>query len=201
MPSKINLLTLTMMAFMVVGCMHIPTQELSQYRNAFTRVQAASEDILIDFAEAKEKAEKRKNEADVSESRVPKFFSVSLEDGGDKQPDAIEVRRTAFRTIDKFNNVLTTLSEGKSIETVQNAAGGFIGAANKFLTVVAGNTVPGLSPVAGILNTLIGEFEKARLREEFEKALRDGAPVIDKMLAALIAERVDHLTLRAERRI
>ena len=44
-----------------------------------------------------------------------KFFSTDLDNGGVDQPDAVEVRRSAFRTIDAFNNVLATLAEGKSI--------------------------------------------------------------------------------------
>lgn len=198
MLSKVNLFsTSVLLAFLVAGCSHVPTQELSQYRNAFTQVQTASEDILVDFAEIKEKAEKRKTAADALKSGPPEFFSTNLENGSDKQPDAVEVRRTALRTIDKFNNILTTLAEGKSIETAQCAAGGFVEAAEKFITVAAGNAVPGLTPIAEGVKTLIGEFEKARLREEFEKALRTGAPTIDNMLKALIDERGDHITLRA----
>jgi len=197
MLSRVCLLATSGLVFLVAGCVTIPTQELSQYRNAFAQVHTASEAILIDFAEVKENAEKRAAAADVSKPVMPEYFSTNLDNGGSKQPDAVEVRRTALRTIDNFNNVLTTLAEGKSIETVQCAAGGFVDAAGKFITIAAGSAVPGLSSIAEIVKTLVGEFEKARLREEFEKTVRVGVPVIDKMLAAIIAERVDHITLRA----
>ena len=36
------------------GCAQIPTRELSQYRDAFDQVQKTSEDILVDFAQARE---------------------------------------------------------------------------------------------------------------------------------------------------
>ena len=187
----------SMLAFLVVGCAEIPTQELSQYRNAFVSVQNASEDILIDFGEAIAAAEERQAAAAGPPPRPQGLVSASLNDASVKQPDAVEVRRTALRTIDKFNNVLTTLAEGKSVDAMQTAAGGFVEAAGKFVTATAGNAVPGLSAISGLVKTLIGQFEKARLREEFEKAVRAGAPTIDKMLVALIDERIDHLTLRA----
>jgi hypothetical protein len=192
--SSILLSTFFIVSLLVSGCSTIPTQELSQYRNAFAQVQTASEDILIDFAEVKEKAEKSKAAA---EPAMSQYFSTSLDDGREKQPDDIEVRRTALRTINTFNNVLMTLAEGKSVETVRGAAGGFVAAAGNFITKAAGSAVPGLEAITEGIKTLAGEFEKARLREEFEKAVRTGAPVIDKMLAELIAERVEHISLRA----
>jgi hypothetical protein len=184
-------------AVAAVGCAQIPSHELSQYRNAFGQVQQASEDILVDFADAKDKAEKREAENRATLVTGPAtLFSTQLEGGGARQPGAIEVRRTALRTIDKFNNVLTTLAEGKSVDAVKTTADGFVQAAGKFVATAAGTAVPGISTISGLLQTLAGEFEKARLREEFERAVRRGGPIIDRMLAALIAEREDHITLR-----
>lgn len=180
-------------AALAAGCAQIPSHELAQYRNAFAEVQRTSEVILVDFADAKEKAEKSK--APPAGPATP--FPTQLEAGGARQPNAIEVRRTTLRTIDKFNNVLVTLAEGKSVEAVKTSADGFVQAANRFVAAAAGATVPGISAVTGLVQTLAGEFEKARLREEFEKAVRQGAPIIDRMLVELIAERENHLELRA----
>jgi hypothetical protein len=181
------------------GCAQIPSHELSQYRNAFAQVQQASEDILIDFAEAKENAEKRAAEKSAAPASGPAaLFSVQLEGKGGEQPSAVEVRRTALRTIDKFNNVLVTLAEGKSIDAVKGTADGFVQAAGRFVTTAAGAGIPGLSTISSLVQTLAGELEKARLREEFSSAVRRGAPVIDRMLAAMVAEREDHLALRRD---
>ena len=179
------------------GCTQIPTRELSQYRDAFDQVQKTSEDILIDFAQAKEKAELRRAVSETEPAPQPKTFSPDLGGGDVKQPDAIEVRRTALRTIDKFNNVLVTLAEGKEVQAVQDASSGLVQAAGKFVVAATGNAVPGLSAVSSLVQTLAGQFEKARERKEFEKAVRNGAPVIDSMLAALIEDRKDHMALRA----
>ena len=76
------------------GCTQVPTRELSQYRDAFEQVQKTSEDILIDFAQAKERAELRRAVSDTEPAPQPKTFSPDLGGGDFKQPDAIEVRRT-----------------------------------------------------------------------------------------------------------
>lgn len=191
MPWLVALMTLS------AACSQIPTQELTQYRTAFSQGQSASEAILIDFDSALTAAEKRKSSAPPPPVH-PKPFSTELAYGSPTQPSAVEVRRTALRTIDKFNNVLTTLAEGKSVAALQTTVGGFVEAAQNFAIAAGGNAVPGLSALTGAVKTLASELEKARLRKEFEKAVRAGAPTINRMLEALIDERIDHLTLRAD---
>ena len=57
--------------------------------------------------------------------------------------------------------------------------------------------MPGVPQIAELARTLIGKIEKARLRNEFEKAIRAAAPVINRMLSALIEGRADHIALRS----
>ncbi|OGT82918.1 MAG: hypothetical protein A3H91_12225 [Gammaproteobacteria bacterium RIFCSPLOWO2_02_FULL_61_13] len=183
----------------VASCAQIPTAELAQYRSASAEVQKAAEGILIDFAAIKEasEAEQKRKEAEKAAPKGPVLFSTALEYSSVAQPDAVTVRRTALRTIDNFNNTLATLAEGKSVEAVQTAAGGAVEAANNFIVAAGAAAVPGLGALIGVVKTLVGELEKAGLREEFDKAVRNGTPTILKMLEALIAERQDHITLRA----
>ena len=182
-----------------VGCAQIPSIELAQYRRATAEVQAAAEAILIDFAAIKEaaEAEQRRREAERAAPSGPVLFSTALEYGGAGQSDAVAVRRTAWRMIDGFNNTLATLAEGKSVESVQVAAGGAIEAANNFIVAAGVTAVPGLGTLVGGVQTLVGELEKARLRVEFDKAVRLGGPVVLKILDALNADRDDHINLRA----
>lgn len=189
---------LTLAAFCVLSaaCTSIPTQELSQYREAFAATQTASEAILIDFADAVHVAEARQRA--VAPAVAPAgAFNAKLEDGASRPPDTIEVRRLALRTIDQFNSVITTLAEGKSVEEVQGTAGGFINAAQSFVVAAGGNSVPGLGALTGVVNTLLSQIEQARARAEFERAVRSGAPIIASMLNALIDERQEHMDLRA----
>ncbi len=188
-----NLAVILLIFFLTFGCMHTPTQELTQYRNAFSQVQVVSEEILIDFSDAKERAEKREAIKKTQSSGPAILFSTELTDDVE---DAIDVRRNALRVIDKYNNVLVTLAEGKSVETVQSAAGGLMNAIDSFITATAGSAVPGLSAVVDSAKLLFGYLEKARLRGEFEKAVRDGAPVVHKILIELRNERQEHLNFR-----
>ena len=48
---------ISLLSLVLTSCQHLPTKEFSQYRLAFNQVQQTSEEILIDFAEAKEAAE------------------------------------------------------------------------------------------------------------------------------------------------
>lgn len=195
MRNRIRFFFVAGLTLVLVGCAQVPTRELSQYRSAFAEAQSASEAVLIDFSEAIEVAENIKASAAQPDAR-PARFSTEL-DSTDRQPDAIQVRRNALRTIETFNNVLLTLAEGKTVESVQASAGGFVNAASEFAISAGSKAVPGLSSVVGIVQTVVGEMEKARLRQEFEQAVRNGAPVIKKMVSLLIEDRYDHLALRA----
>jgi hypothetical protein len=177
------------------ACTSIPTQELSQYREAFAATQTASEAILIDFADAVSTEQARQRAAEPAPAPAA-GIDATLENGGSKPPDTIEVRRRALRTIDQFNSVITTLAEGKSVQEVQGTATGFINAAQSFVVAAGGNAVPGLGALTGVVNTLLGQLEQARAREEFERAVRSGAPIINSMLNALIEERQEHMSLR-----
>lgn len=199
----LGVVVMGVLVLLVAGCKQIPRQELSQYRAAFAEVEKTSIDILIDFAEALEwtnaQIESGDDQAPAGSPALgAHVFSDELNSFDHAQLEHVEVRRLALRTIDRFNNVLVTLAEGKSIESVQNTAGGFIQAASKFIETAGGNAVPGLSAVTGLVKTIVGQMEQARLRKEFEEAVRDGAPIINRMLAELIAERSEHLDMRGD---
>ena len=190
-------LTLGAACVLSAACTSIPTQELSQYRQAFAATQTASEAGLMDFADAVQ-AEQVRQRAIEPAARPAGEISAELENGGSKPPDAIEVRRRAVRTIDHFNSVITTLAEGKSVKEVQGTATGFINAAQSFVVAAGGNAVPGLGSLTGVVNTLLAQIEQARARAEFEQAVRSGAPIITAMLNALIEEREQHMDLRVD---
>lgn len=190
-------LTLAAMFVLSAACTSVPTQELSQYRQAFAATQTASEAVLMDFADAVQSAQVRQRAA-VPTPEATGGISAQLENGASKPPDAIEVRRRAMRTIDQFNSVVTTLAEGKSVSEVQGTATGFINAAQSFVVAAGGNAVPGLSSLTGVVNTLLGQIEQARARAEFEQAVRSGAPIITGILNALVQERQQHMELRVD---
>jgi hypothetical protein len=84
----------------------------------------------------------------------------------------VQERLRALDAIAHYNDLLASLAEGKSVEQLQ-------GSVSALLTTV--ESVTTLVPGAGALLTkLVGELEKARVREEFRRALIPGEkPVLD----------------------
>lgn len=187
---------------LLAGCFHIPKREFSQYRQTFAQVHTTAGDILLDFDQALKKAKERQaaqeQGQDAPAVRPPypadlKAFEAKR--GGEKLDD-IEVRRRALQVITQYNDLLTQLAEGKSAQEVKSSASGLVNAVGKFVTIAGGSGVPGLSAIATIVSTLAELVEKARTRAEFSRAVREGRPVIEKIIDALIEDRRDHYGLR-----
>ena len=176
------------------GCSQLPQHELSQYRAAFAEVEAASTEILVDYAEAVEEAQSLRASAAAPAIGAHQFATELSNVDGAQLPD-VEVRRLAFRTIARFNDALAMFAEGKSVEAVQSSTSAFVEALGKFIEA-GGSSLPGLSAATGTVQTIAALAEQARVRKEFEIALRKGAPLVRQILTALIAERGDHLELR-----
>lgn len=183
------------------GCAQVPVAQLGQYKQAFSQTQDASDKVLLDYDQAlKEgRAFLRSREAPV---QPPAPYPLTWDEAGKsfeaRVPDDIEVRRLAFKVIADYNEVLTQLAEGKSIDEVKAGASGLVTSIDKFVTVSQGAGVPGLSAITSIVSTLAEQFEKARLRREFVKAVESGSPIVHKMLDALIADIGSHYAARAE---
>jgi hypothetical protein len=204
----LRLLVCATLAMLLAGCAPIPRAELTQYRAAFAEVEAASTEILVDFAEITEAAAEARAKQQATDSATSGSaatsssgsvgayrFTASLVDPDNKQVPDVEVRRVMLRTIARYNDALTTLAEGKSVESVQSATNAFSKALASVIEA-GGAAVPGLGSITGIATTVATLAEQARLRKEFEKAVRAGSPIVEKMLTALIQERGDHLTMR-----
>jgi hypothetical protein len=188
--------------FGLCACAQIPTKQLTSYTQAFAQAQAASEQVLLDFdqalkeARATQQALVKPAAAPMSPSPYPRSWADAVRSEASAVPDDIEVRRRAFKIVADYNAVLVQLAEGKSVEDVKTSASGLLSSADKFLTVVKGSGIPGLSSITGIVTTLAELFEKARLREEFVKAVQNGAPIVDKILDAFIADIGSHYDAR-----
>lgn len=195
-------LTATAFAF-VSGCAQIPVTQLSSYTQAFSQAQSASEQILLDYdqtlkeARAFLRARQAPAAADAPAAPYPLTWAEASNNASTRVPDDIEVRRLAFKVVADYNAVLVQLAEGKSVQEVKVGATGLLASADKFLIVAKGAGIPGLSSITSIVATLSELFEKARLREEFVQAAQKGAPVVQRILDALIADIGSHYDARA----
>lgn len=189
-------------AVFVVGCAQIPTKQLSSYTQAFTQAGTASEQVLLDFdqglkdARSLQRALQPPAAAPSPPAPYPRTWADASKEAGAGVPDDVEVRRRAFKVVADYNAVLVQLAEGKSVEEVKASASGLLTSADKLLTVVTGAGIPGLSSLTGIVTTLVGLFEKARLREEFAQAVRKGSPLVQQILDVMIADIGSHYDVR-----
>ncbi|MEE8076163.1 MAG: hypothetical protein V3T60_11130 [Candidatus Binatia bacterium] len=188
----------------ITACTQIPTKELTQYKEAFSQAQAASESVLIDLDQAKKAAvrkrmqEERKRAASQSEPRLPfpTNYAAFKEQVAETPFDEIEQRRKALEVIAAYNDVLTQLAEGKSVEFFGESTGALVTTLGQFASAAAGSAVPGLSALSGLATTAAKEIEKARLRKEFEKAIANGAPLVQGILQVFINTLEAHYALR-----
>ncbi len=193
------------LALVLGACSQIPVSELTQYRAAFGQVEETSESVLVEFDQALEQsrsivAVRETEAAEEGAARVAPYpieFKEFLKQLGPPDGRDIETRRRALRVVAQYNDVLTQLAEGKSVESVRASAGGLVQGLGKFVVAASGAAIPGLSALTSLAETLAAQIEKARLRAEFEKAVRDGAPLVDGILDAFIEDASDHYKLRA----
>lgn len=184
---------------LISGCAQIPVAELTQYKQAFTQTQESSETVLLDYDQALKESRgfiQARSLAPASVQPYPLIWEDAAKELDGGIPDDIQARRLAFKVIGHYNAVLTQLAEGKSVEQVNAGAKGLLKSIDQLQTTLRGSGITGLVPITGIVTLLADLFEKARLREEFVRAVEKGAPVVEKLIGALIADIKSHYDLR-----
>ena len=109
---------------------------------------------------------------------------------------AEKVRLLAWKTVGEYTAILAALNAGESVESVKHSVGQLYNVVGTVSKAAAGS-VPGGAALLSLFKELAAELEKARLAEEFTKAVRGGAPKVRAMLAVFRQDTVDHALLRA----
>jgi len=184
----------------VSGCAQIPVAQLGQYRQAFSQAQEASEKVLLDYDQALKDARtflRSRQAPALPAAPYPLTWNEALNSLEARVPDDIEARRLALKVVADYNEVLTQLAEGKTVDEVKAGASGLVSSIDKFVSVTKGAGIPGLSAITSIISTFVEYLEKARLREEFVQAIEKGSPIVEKIIDALIADIGTHYDARA----
>jgi len=191
------------LVLLVGACAQIPTAEFGQYQKAFNEVEKSSTDIFVTYDQILARArlfvattQKAPEGTEIVEP-YPVEFEDFLKKLNSQEGHDIDVRRQALTVVGSYNAVLLQLVQGKSIDDVQTAAGELVTGLGKFVEAAAGSAVPGFEAVASLAKTFAGQLERARLQREFRQAVIDGAPVIDQILDAFVADAADHYKLNA----
>lgn len=184
---------------LVAGCDTIPREALNAYVSAFDEARAAGELLTADFAAAQ--AETTRREAARRPAapaalgfEIPIVYVPPASDP--PPPTATEVRLLAWQVIGQYNAVLAALSAGESVGKLREATGG-LGTTIGRIAEATGSAVPGIGALVSAAQELAAILEKARLSEEFAKAIAEGAPKVRSMLSVMIGDVSSHHQLRA----
>jgi hypothetical protein len=188
----------------VGACTNIPRADLKSYRESFGVTRAASEDILDDHARTVEAnaaieatvAAKTQGQNAQPFRFDPKFNPNAVGAVNGQNQDVL-ARRLALAAMARYNDILATLAEGKSVEEVQASFDSFKGSMTVFLDTL-GASHPYAAAGASLLKTLVAVAEKSRTREEFRQALEQGEPIIVKMIdEVFIPDTADFYEMRS----
>lgn len=179
---------LSVLVFLVTilagACAPIPKVEFTAYREAFREARSASEILLVDYAAKSAAADQLEGIADEDGDGDGLFDPESIAANGNVD-SVIQSRIEAWNTIARYNDVLLALAEGKSVDEV---ASGFNKLTSGIKTVASsfGAAIPGLSIAGDIVSKFLELAEKARLREEFATAIKEGEPIIGMIITEVL---------------
>ena len=177
------------------SCAEIPTAELTAYKQAFGSARQSAETVIADYRNALQEASAIAPRS--AASPFPEVFEPESFLSGDARDANVASRLRALEVLGQYNNVLVALAEGKSEEEVRGAVGAF---SSSLSTLVAtfGSSVPALSAITRIAQTIAGLVENARRREEFRRIVDEGAPVVRQIIdEVFIPDTRDFYEVRA----
>lgn len=175
----------------LTACSAIPQVELKAYREAVAQSKVSVQEVMLDHQQARDELERRMALRARPVTPATVEFSTTFVNPPAARVDHAIVLGKAIDAIESYNDLLVTLAEGKGVEQVQ-------GSARLFASVLGDKATTLLAPGIGILiNDVLGALELARSREEFKKAAKAGAPVVEKILDVLIENAADYYALRA----
>ncbi len=202
--NDIRLIVLACVVFMITGCTtSIPVAELNQYKQAFGEVQMVSESILLDYDQVLRQSRREVKQAQASVATegpsyaFPNTLAAFSERSGTQFANDILVRKQALVVINRYNQALTQLASLESIQEVQSSTESFGHAVNRFVESIAVASIPGVDGMVDLAKIITGQIEKARLRREFEAAVKTGEPLIEEILSLFMEDANDHYGLTA----
>jgi len=181
---------------LVASCTSVPREDLDAYDKAFTQAKLAGDLVLDKVAPIIARREEGGVNAGcpITSGGYRTCFDALgiLSDGRSNDPRSILVRRAALQTIADYNAVLLAIADGRF--TVGNRAQfDNLVASGKMLVQLASIAVPGVPSLfsdtaIGALGVLFDRLQSARSALEVRRAVVDGAPIVQDMLAALAAD-------------
>jgi len=179
---------LVSVALTLLACTSVPIREFTSYRQVFSDARAAGEQVLFDYSAAVKEYELARKQlaGEPAENRA----SLAAEndrpsDAGSRQAEAnaadladVAVRIRAWDVVQRYNDVLLSLAEGKSAAQVSAAVNGLMQSLATFPLEDIAAAAGSLSPYIGVLKEVLALAEYERSRRKFVAAVKEGTPII-----------------------
>jgi len=180
------------------GCVAVPYQEFKTYDQAFTETKAATEKLLIEYDAANQRVEKKSIDQKSGSSPYPGHVDLSPVINPLKANNPVTARYDALKMVGTYNTLLITLAEGKSPAEVKTVADSLISSTNQFASLL-GTTdfIPYAAPIGKLVATLVQKLEEAQNRKQFIAALKEGEPIVQKILDLFAEDAQDIYELKA----
>ncbi|UCD79164.1 MAG: hypothetical protein JSW26_27820 [Desulfobacterales bacterium] len=185
---KVFQLILVIAVLTLLACTSVPTREFTSYRQAFADARAAGEQVLFDYSSAVKayELEKKLLAEKSSESTTPSAiandrtanFDPITSDADVAKPDDVTLRIRAWDTVQRYNDVLLSLAEGKSTAQISAAVDGLMQSLATFPLEDIAAAVSTVNPYVGVLKEVLTLAEFERSRRKFVAAVKKGAPII-----------------------
>lgn len=196
---KIWIGVVNLCALLFCGCTGIPREQLKVFVSSIDEAKTAAEPILADWKSARAEQDRLDRAAEEAKQNPQKAAALAvpiIRPGVDSRTlvSSEDVRALAWEAIAAYSAVLARLDAGDSVKDVKETTGKLF----MLATRVAGSSVPGGDALLDLLQTFAAKLEKARLAGEFKKAVRDGAPILQKIIKeVLLKDIAGHYRLRA----
>ncbi|MCP4522544.1 MAG: hypothetical protein GY827_12760 [Cytophagales bacterium] len=174
----------------ITSCTTIPQSEFRTYLSSFDEFKKVNEQTIIDLDHAQKiKNKTSKKTSTFSGVSIPSTVSILSEI--EVKRDEISIRKEALEVIDSYNALLTELAAGKSPQEVK-ASVDSLSSSLKSLSELSSKVSFALPPgVDSLISTVLSKLEEAQNRQNFKEAIKEGQPIIDKMLTLFIKDAQD----------
>ncbi|MBU0484189.1 MAG: hypothetical protein KKB30_06715 [Proteobacteria bacterium] len=188
------LLLICFVMIMGSGCVTVPQQEFKAYSEAFSESKKMTEQLLIEYDQAKKnEAERQTGKKNVeSEQPYPKAVDLKRMYPGFMLMDPVSKRHEALQVVTGFNEIIISLAEGKNPEEVKSTTDSFIENFNKFSELIGDDfEIPYAGQISRLVSDVITKFEEAKNRKQFIAALTKAEPFIQSILLLFLQDAED----------
>ena len=178
----------------ISGCVAVPEQELTNYREAYVAAQGAGEILYGEVAAVIARNAGASAEGCPTVNGIFRCFNprTAISGGSADEDPSIAARRLALEVIATYNLAIVDLAEGKTSEALQSRIGELQGLVGDLLTLatVSSSGLAGLmsQPVLASFKALAGRLEAMRGTATARRSILAERDTVIELIDLLIAD-------------